>query len=72
MKISFKTQENDARDELKKSRRRFKPKRKTVLMRVQKKWHVPLRERARKKKKTLSKLHDEIYPIYLKHEAGDG
>jgi hypothetical protein len=71
MQKQFKSQEKSALDELKKSRRRFKSKKKreTVLVRVQKKWHGPLKERAREKKQTLSKLHDEIYPEYLKQNS---
>ena len=72
MKTLFTSLEKSANEELKKSRRRFKQKRETVLVRVQKKWRAPLRDQARKKKKTLSKLHDEIYPFYLKHKSDDG
>jgi hypothetical protein len=62
----FAASAQDAHADLKKSRRRLKQKRETVLIRVQKKWHAPLKAKAKDKKKTLSKLHDEIYPAYLK------
>jgi hypothetical protein len=66
MHKQFKSQEDSAHDELKKSRRRFKRKRETILVRVQKKWRSPLKEAAHEKKKTIAKLHDEIYPTYFK------
>ncbi|MBX4200141.1 hypothetical protein KW790_01655 [Candidatus Parcubacteria bacterium] len=72
MIIKFKQQKIRARKELKEARKGFKRKRETVLIRVQKKWHTPLLQHAREKKKTLSKLHDEIYPFYLRHNTGDG
>lgn len=65
MSKQFKSQEESVLDELKKSRRRFKRKRETILVRVQKKWHSPLKITAREKKKTISKLHDDIYPVYF-------
>ena len=61
-----KSLEKMAHYELKKSRRRFKRKRETILVRIQKKWRSPLKKEAHKKKKTISKLHDEIYPTYFK------
>ena len=67
-KKSFVAQEKFANKEQKRARRRFKQKRETVLVRVQKRWRTPLLEQAKEKKKTLSKLHDEIYPVYFKHE----
>jgi hypothetical protein len=72
MKKAFIASAGQALADLKKSQHRFKQKRKTVLIRIQKKWHAPLKARARKKKKTLSKLHDEIYPQYLKQTTDDG
>ena len=72
MKKRLPTCELLAHEAQKKSRRRFKPKRKTVLVRIQEKWRTPLRNAAQHKKKTLSKLHDEIYPFYFKHKADDG
>ncbi len=72
MKINKKSLERQAKnalDELKIAKRRFKPKRETVLVRVQKKWHSPIKAAAKEKKKTVSKLHDEIYPFYLKNKS---
>ena len=69
MRKQFNASAETAHAELKRSKRRFKSKkRETVLVRVQKKWHGPLKEKARERKKTLSKLHDEIYPEYLKQK----
>ena len=68
MRKQLTASERRAHAELKKVKRRFKPKRETVLIRVQEKWHAPLKAKAKEKKKTLSKLHDEIYPNYFKQQ----
>ena len=68
MKNRFATQVKTALEEQKKARRLFKSKRKTVLVRIQKKWHLQLRQLAQKRNKTMSKLHDEIYPPYFNRE----
>jgi thermostable 8-oxoguanine DNA glycosylase len=72
MNQKFIKQENEATQELRKVGRRFKPRRKTTLVRIQRKWLVPLKIKSRGKKKTISKLHDEIYPFYFKHQSDDG
>ena len=72
MKKSFTHQEKIATKELRKSSRRFKKKRVTVLVRVQKKWLPYLKEEAKSKRKTISKFLDEIYQFYFKQQADDG
>jgi hypothetical protein len=72
MNKKFITEQKVAIQELKKNKRRFKTKRQTTLVRIQRKWIGPLKVRAQEKKRTLSKLHDEIYPFYFKHNADDG
>jgi hypothetical protein len=66
-------QEKIAIKDLKKVARHYKKKEKriTTLIRVQEKWRRSLKERAWNVRKTVSKLHDEIYPIYFKHVEKD-
>lgn len=71
MKISFTKQMQVAQKIERKAKRRFKARRTTVLVRVQKKWHAPLKSIAEKRGKTISKLHDEIYPHYLSGEYSE-
>ena len=64
------TPSETARRDLKLNARRFKKKRKTTLIRVQTKWHVRLKKKAKEEKRTMSQLNDDVYKFYFKN--GDG